>query len=79
MFGNQASMPPDIIFGNPSNNSPSYGQYTLNLRKTLEQAYKLAPKNMGTSVYWQNSMITKCMERSFKWDSLCDYVILLCQ
>jgi len=44
MFGREASMPLDIIFGNPSNNSQSYGQYTLNLRKALEQAYKLAQK-----------------------------------
>jgi len=51
MFGHEASMPLDIIFGNPSNNSQSYSQYTLNLRKTLEQAYKLVRKNMGTSVY----------------------------
>ena len=56
MFGREASMPLDIIFGNPSNNSQSYSQYTLNLRKALEQAYKLARKNMGTSAYRQKEL-----------------------
>jgi len=74
MFGHEASMPLDIIFGNPSSNFQSYGQYTLSLRNTLEQAYKLARKNMGTCAYQQTAKYT---ERSFKWDSLCGYIILL--
>jgi len=30
MLGHEASMPLDIIFGNPPNDSQSYGQCTLN-------------------------------------------------
>ena len=56
MYGREATMPLDIIVGNPPSSPQSYGQYTLNLRKTLEQAYKLTRKNMGTSAYRQKEL-----------------------
>ena len=49
-------MPLDIIFDNPADNAQSHCQYTLNLRRTLEQAYKLARKNMGTLAYRQKEL-----------------------
>ena len=39
MFGRQANMPLDIIYGTPTSTSKDCAHYTTELKKALEQAY----------------------------------------
>ena len=49
MFGRQANMPLDIMYGTPTSSRKDCAHYTMELKKTLEQAYQLARQNMGTA------------------------------
>ena len=40
MFGRQAKLPIDVVYGNPSSESDSVGQYATNLQKSLQEAYQ---------------------------------------
>ena len=42
MFGCQANMPLNIMYDKPSKDSKDYAQHTMELWKTLEQAYQIA-------------------------------------
>lgn len=42
MFGRQANMPLHLMYGTPTKSSKDYAHYTMNLWKTLEQAYQIA-------------------------------------
>ena len=46
MFGQQARIPLDVIFGSPI---PELWMTSLNLSKSLEQAYELARDHLGTA------------------------------
>ena len=49
MFGRQANMPLAIIYGTPTKATKDYAHHTMELQKTLEQAYQLARQNRGTA------------------------------
>ena len=56
MFGRQANMPLDIIYGTPTSTRKDCAHYTMELKKTLEQAYQLARQNMGTAAARQKEL-----------------------
>jgi len=53
MFGRQPHMPLDVIYGIAPNHAEEHCQYVSNLRETMELAYYLARKNMGTAAHRQ--------------------------
>ena len=56
MFGRQANMPLDIIYGTPTSTSKDCAHYTTELKKALEQAYQVARQNMGTAAARQKEL-----------------------
>ena len=56
MFGRQANMPLDIIYGTPTSTSKDCAHYTTELKKALEQAYRVARQNMGTAAARQKEL-----------------------
>ena len=68
MFGRQARMPNDLMYGTPDGVEKSPSQYASNLRSTLENAYRRVREQTGT---WQALLggpaclvpFTSCTER----------------
>ena len=53
MFGRQARIPIDVMYGLPPGESETCSQYVLNLRRSLESAYRIARQNLLVSAHRQ--------------------------
>ena len=62
MFGRQARIPVDLMYGTAEPESISYGEYATKLQKSLTKAYKLAHESLAESKKGkQNCTTRKCM------------------
>ena len=50
MFGRQAKLPLDIVYGSAPTEAELYHQYARKLKQTFERAYSTAREHVGTAV-----------------------------
>ena len=56
MFGHQARLPVDLIYGKPAGDKVSPQDYATHLKFRLESAYHLVRKTIGTQLKHQNEL-----------------------
>ena len=59
MYGREAKIPADIVYGTPTEHPQIHCQYASNLRHSLEQAFSLAREAMNTATQRQKSLYDK--------------------
>ena len=59
MYGREAKIPADIVYGTPAEQPQTHSQYASNLRQSLEKAYSQARKEMNTAAQRQKSLYDK--------------------
>ena len=59
MYGKEARIPADIVYGTPTRHPQTPSQYAANLRHSLEQAYLLARMAMDTAAQRQKLLYDK--------------------
>ena len=71
MYGREARIPADIVYGTPTGHPQTPSQYAANLHHSLEQAYLLARTAMDTAVQRQKLLYDKKVHgESYKVDDL---------
>ena len=63
MFGRQAKLPIDIVYGSPSPSSDSIGQYASNLKTSLKEAYRKVSATTNTVAERQKELYDRKAHR----------------
>ena len=59
MYGREAKIPADIVYGTPTEQPQTHSQYASNLHRSLEKAHSQARKKMNTAAQRQKSLYDK--------------------
>ena len=59
MFGHQAKLPTDIVYGSPSPEARSPSQYAAHLKEVLEQSYRTVREHLQTEAKRQIEVYSK--------------------
>ena len=72
MFGRQAKLPVEIMYGTPEPTSTMTTEYTQKLKSSLTEAYQKVQSNTARQLNHQRSSTTKrCMGSNINWVNRC--------